>query len=165
MVEHMNDSRLLITDFTPARDLDWYVVNDNVMGGKSAGGFRVDGGILTFSGSTNTDGGGFSSIRTQRRLPLLADATAIIVHAQGDGRRYILRLESEGGVAYWGEFEPSADAISPSRVPLASLQPRFRGRWLSGPSLEASAVVALGFMCYDGRDGPFCLRVTCIEAV
>ena len=154
----------LITDFSSASDLGWFVVNDNVMGGKSSGAFRLDDGVLVFSGSTNTDGGGFSSIRTQRRLPSLADATAIIVHAQGDGRRYILRVENADGIAYWGDFEPSADAISPSRVTLASLQPRFRGRWLSGPPLEASAIVALGFMCYDGKDGPFCLRVARIEA-
>ena len=160
----MSEHRVLITDFSPSLDLGWFVVNDNVMGGKSVGTFRIDDGVLAFSGSTNTDGGGFSSIRTQRRLPSLADATDIIVHAQGDGRRYILRLENADGIAYWGDFEPSADAESPSRVALASLQPRFRGRWLAGPPLEAGAIVGLGFMCYDGRDGPFCLEVTRIEA-
>ncbi len=160
----MSEPSLLITDFSPALDLGWFVVNDNVMGGKSMGAFRIDDGVLAFSGSTNTDGGGFSSIRTQRRLPSIADATTIIVHAKGDGRRYILRLENADGIAYWGDFEPSVDAESPSRVVLASLQPRFRGRWLTGPPLEPGAIVALGFMCYDGRDGPFCLRVTRIEA-
>ena len=55
----------LITDFTPASaDLGWYVVNDNVMGGRSDGDFEVaEQGELRVSVRTNTNGGGFSSIR------------------------------------------------------------------------------------------------------
>jgi monofunctional biosynthetic peptidoglycan transglycosylase len=160
----MSEQRLLITDFSAERDLGWFVVNDGVMGGKSVGGLRIEGGVLTLSGRTNTDGGGFSSIRTQPRLPSLAGCTGIIVRARGDGRRYILRLENADGVAYWGEFEPPADKESDCRVSLEALRPRFRGRWLSGPPLEPGKIVALGLMCYDGRDGEFCLQVSRVEA-
>ena len=45
-------------------DLGWYVQNDNVMGGKSEGGFDISSGQLIFSGNTNTDCGGDSSIRS-----------------------------------------------------------------------------------------------------
>lgn len=41
----------------------WRTVNDGVMGGQSNGGSNLAGRILTFAGETNTDGGGFSSIR------------------------------------------------------------------------------------------------------
>jgi hypothetical protein len=55
----------LISDFTNSSpDLRWYVVNDNVMGGQSEGDFRQNQGELVFSGNTNTNGGGFSSIRS-----------------------------------------------------------------------------------------------------
>ena len=58
---------LVLADFTADRDeLSWYVVNDNVMGGRSEGTFTIEQGTLRFAGRTNTDGGGFSSIRTQR---------------------------------------------------------------------------------------------------
>jgi len=49
----------------------WYVVNDNVMGGRSQGAFEMEQGALRFAGRTNTNGGGFSSIRTQ---PMLLDS-------------------------------------------------------------------------------------------
>ena len=46
----------LITDFTAdSTDLGWYVVNDNVMGGRSEGDFRIEEGELHFAGRTNTD--------------------------------------------------------------------------------------------------------------
>ena len=155
---------MLLTDFTTATSLGWFSVNDGVMGGRSTGGFRIGDGVLVFSGTTNTNGGGFSSIRTQPRLPALAARRAILLRAQGDGRRYILRLESSDGVAYWADFDPRVDQPVWLRVPLEAFRPRFRGRWLSGPPLDARRIVALGLMCYDGRDGPFRLEVHRIEA-
>ena len=42
---------LLLTDFTTASaDLGWYVVNDNVMGGRSEGSFKERDGALSFTG-------------------------------------------------------------------------------------------------------------------
>lgn len=165
MSERVDAEPVLITDFSAATDLGWFVVNDNVMGGRSSGSFYIHDAGLVFSGSTNTDGGGFSSIRSRSQVSPLNGYTAIIVTARGDGRRYVLRLECDGGIAYWADFEPSAGCASPTRVPLSSFRPRFRGRWLDGPPLKASAIETVGFMCYDGRDGPFCLEVKRIEAV
>lgn len=158
------DEPMLLTDFHTATDLGWFSVNDGVMGGRSTGGFRIEDGVLLFSGATNTNGGGFASIRTQPRLPSLAGRSAVLVHAQGDGRRYVLRLESDDGEAYWADFTPAVDGPGRIRVPLDAFRPRYRGRWLSGPPLDAARIVALGFMCYDGRDGPFRLMVHRIEA-
>jgi len=158
------DEPMLLTDFDVDSDLGWFSVNDSVMGGRSAGGFRIEAGVLVFSGTTNTKGGGFSSIRTQTRLPSLEGRRAILLRARGDGRRYILRLEGAGGVAYWADFQPSADAPGWLRVPFEDFRPRFRGRWLPGPPLDVTSIVALGIMCYDGQNGPFRLEVERIEA-
>jgi len=43
----------------------WYAVNDGVMGGLSSGGPRFDDGIMIFEGMINTNGGGFSSLRSR----------------------------------------------------------------------------------------------------
>lgn len=155
---------MLLTDFDASTDLGWFTVNDGVMGGRSEGGARIADGVLVFSGITNTNGGGFSSIRTQPILPSLAGKDAIRVLARGDGRRYVLRLESRDGVAYWADFEPGADATAWQRIPFEDFRPRFRGRWLAGPALDPTRIVALGIMCYDGQDGPFRLEVTRLEA-
>ena len=65
----------------------WYVVNDNVMGGRSDGDFRIEEGELHFAGRTNTDGGGFSSIRTDAVELDLAEYDGIRLRVKGDGRR------------------------------------------------------------------------------
>jgi len=155
---------MVLTDFSAASDLGWYVVNDGVMGGRSQGGFEVDGGTLVFAGVTNTDGGGFSSIRSRERLSGLDGYGAVVLHARGDGRRYVLRLENEDGVAYWADFEPAEGDWGEVRVPFERFYPRFRGRRLDGPPLDPARIVSLGILCYDGRDGPFRLEVDRIEA-
>ena len=49
----------------PDASRQWVTVNDNVMGGRSIGDFTIKEGKLVFRGSTNTNGGGFSSIRSR----------------------------------------------------------------------------------------------------
>jgi hypothetical protein len=80
---------LLLTDFkTGSPDLGWYVQNDNVIGGRSQGGFEIrEQGLPVFSGSTNTDGGGFSSIRTRSFARLdLSKYDGIELRAKADGK-------------------------------------------------------------------------------
>ncbi len=100
-----------ITDFTEdSADLGWYVVNDNVMGGRSDGGFSVASGELRFSGLTDTRGGGFSSIRTGALSLDLSSHAGIRLRVRGDGRRYTWRLSTDARIygrpiAYWADFE------------------------------------------------------------
>ena len=67
-----NEATLLTYD---KRDFDlvWKVLDDVVMGGKSLSSAKVvegyDGNYVRFSGETNTDGGGFCSVRTKNFEP------------------------------------------------------------------------------------------------
>ncbi|MEL7485448.1 MAG: CIA30 family protein, partial [Planctomycetota bacterium] len=62
-VQDVNE--VILTEFRGEKvSAEWIAVNDNVMGGRSSGGPAFDDGVLTFAGTTNTNGGGFSSIRT-----------------------------------------------------------------------------------------------------
>ena len=55
-----NAERVTLFDFSEADPgKKWITVNDNVMGGRSKGGFTFKGDRLLFAGSTNTNGGGF----------------------------------------------------------------------------------------------------------
>ncbi len=161
----------LITDFTPASaDLGWYVVNDNVMGGRSEGGFDLQPGELRFAGRTNTRGGGFSSIRTGPLQLDLSQFDAIRLRVRGDGRRYTWRLTTDARyfgrpVAYWADFDTVAGAWHTVDVPFSHFVPRFRGTELDGPPLDSSAITGMGLMIYDKRDGPFELRLASVGAV
>lgn len=151
-------------------DLPWYPVNDGVMGGRSEGGFRLEDRALVFAGNTNTDGGGFSSIRSETRRFDLEAWDGIRVHIRGDGRTYTFRLTTAGTgrgpnrLSYWADFETRGGHWEIVDVPFHRFRPRQRGRWLEGPALEPGAIDGLGLMIYDKRDGLFRLDVDWIRA-
>lgn len=139
--------------------LDWRVVNDNVMGGRSQGDYSVDEGVLRFTGATNTRGGGFASIRSvPQKLPLSNTDKGITLRARGDGRTYTFRVQTSNGVSYWADF-PSATSWQEADIPFSAFRPRWRGMWLDGPVLKPADIVSLGLMIYDKRDGEFYLEV------
>jgi len=160
---------LLLTSFEgDSPDLGWYVQNDNVMGGRSQGGFDTTLGQLVFAGSTNTNGGGFSSIRTQPFKFDLSDYTGIRLNVKADGRRYTWQLQTDARwrgrqVSYWADFETVAGAKSVIDIPFSKFFPQFRGSKLDGPELNTSQIKEFGLYIYDKKDGPFELRLTSVE--
>ncbi len=165
------DDSLLLADFPASmQDLTWRVVNDNVMGGRSQGGFALEKSSLVFTGTTNTDGGGFSSIRSESRRFDLGEYGGIRLRVRGDGRTYTFRLttwdtrDGRRPPSYWADFETRGGGWEVVDVPFRSFRPRWRGRWLEGPALNPGAVDGLGLMVYDKQDGPFRLEVDWIRA-
>ena len=168
--ESRAETTLLLADFTTDRaDIVWYVVNDNVMGGRSEGGFSIGQGELRFAGRTNTDGGGFSSIRTRPVQLDLSGYTGIRLKVKGDGRRYTWRLTTNarwrgGEIGYWADFETQDGAWTTIDIPFSRFIPRYRGTRLDGPELDPSRIEGMGLMIYDKRDGPFELRLASVHA-
>jgi hypothetical protein len=168
----VSDETLILTDFSPdSPDLGWYVQNDNVMGGRSQGGFETNKqNELVFAGSTNTNGGGFSSIRTQPFKKLnLAGYQGIQLRIKADGRRYTWQLQTNARnrgypVSYWAEFDTPDGEWGTVRIPFSSFYPQFRGFRLDGPELDSGGITELGLYIYDKKDGPFELRLENIAA-
>ena len=170
-----SDSRpggeFILTDFTSTSfDLGWYVVNDTVMGGRSEGDFEEkEQGELSFTGRTNTNGGGFSSIRTKPLQLDLSEYAGIRLHVMGDGRRYTWRLTTAARwrgrqVSYWANFETRSGKWSVVDIPFSNFVPRYRGYQLDGPGLDAGQITGMGLMIYDEQDGPFELRLANVSA-
>ncbi len=160
----------LVTDFTASSaNLGWYVVNDNVMGGRSEGDFTQAQGEIMFTGRTNTRGGGFSSIRTQALRLDLSNHAGIRLRIKGDGRRYTWRLTTTARwrgreVSYWADFETREGEWETVDVPFSSFVPRFRGYELNGPALDTRQITGMGLMIYDNLDGPFTLQLESVHA-
>ena len=157
----------LIFEFTEDRiEEKWIVVNDNVMGGRSKGGFAFIKNKLVFSGSTNTNGGGFSSIRT---IPIdfyFKDKTGLHIRYKGDGRTYKLGVRMEGkSVSYRTNFD-SGNGWQEARIPFDNMDVSWRGRPLSKAEhpLQKSKIRSIEFMIYDKNDGPFKLQVDWIKS-
>ena len=161
---------MLLADFADSSvDLGWYVVNDDVMGGRSTGGFSLEKGELYFAGNTNTNGGGFSSIRTGSMQLNLSSYAGVRLHLRGDGRRYTWRLTTSARrrgrqVSYWADFETRKGEWHTVDIPFSSFVPRFRGMQLDGPALDTNQITSMGLMIYDKQDGPFKLHISSMRA-
>jgi hypothetical protein len=161
---------LSLTDFNAdSPDLGWYVQNDNVMGGRSEGGFATSSGQLIFSGNTNTDGGGFSSIRTKPLKQDLSAYTGIRVKVKADGRRYTWGIQTDARwrgrrINYWADFGTLADETSVIDIPFLNFLPQFRGFKLDGPELDTSQITEFALYQYDKTDGPFEILLINVEA-
>ena len=160
----------MLTDFTAnTPDFGWYVQNDNVMGGRSEGGFDQTPGELIFAGSTNTRGGGFSSIRTQALQLDLSHHAGIQLRLKGDGRRYTWQLQTNARwrgrrISYWADFDTSAGEWRTVNIPFSRFYPNFRGYKLDGPELDPGQIREMALYIYDKKDGPFELRLASINA-
>ena len=144
----------------------WVVVNDNVMGGRSKGGFNFKNDKLIFSGSTNTNGGGFSSIRTTPIDFHFKDKTGLHILYKGDGRTYKLGVRMEGkSVSYRTNFT-TGKGWQEARIPFDDMDVSWRGRPLSKAEhpLLKSKIRNIEFMIYDKKDGPFNLKVNWIKS-
>lgn len=143
----------------------WVTVNDNVMGGRSTGGFSIADGRLVFEGSTNTNGGGFSSIRTRTTSMPLAGTDGLLYRVRGDGRTYIAGLRNgikfgSYDISYWAQFETTGDWQT-VRIPYTAFTPTFFGEDITGraPALEADSITGAEIYIYDKKDGPFRLEI------
>ena len=155
----------------PEDNARWRMVNDDVMGGRSIGGVSFEGGVMTFSGSINTDGGGFSSVR--RPLPEGAlkgmDRVFLRVRAVDDRPYRVNFRDGAGGGRRDGRSvlhrfdlpitEPGA--WETVEVRFADLVPSVRGDPRPGlPRFEPGEAVEMGFILNDTGDGPFELQVS-----
>jgi NADH dehydrogenase [ubiquinone] 1 alpha subcomplex assembly factor 1 len=159
----------LISDFTTNDEATlWMTVNDNVMGGRSKGGFAMTHTKLLFSGSTNTDGGGFSSIRRRVVPGSIAGAKSIRMRVRGDGRTYKLGFqtgERRGRipVAYRVDFITVKDRWQTVHIALDTATATAYGQSVSGFTLDPGKANIISLMIYDKKDGPFSLEVDWIK--
>ena len=168
--ESDNLGTLPLTSFSDNNnDFGWYVQNDNVMGGRSEGDFNISSGQLIFAGNTNTNGGGFSSIRTQTLKLDLSGYTGIRVKVKADGRRYTWGMQTDARwrgrrVNYWADFDTIPDETTVIDIPFTSFFPQFRGFKLDGPELNITKINEFALYQYDKTDGPFELFLLSVEA-
>lgn len=161
-----DSQKTTLFDFTASADEPrWVAVNDDVMGGISRGGPRIDRGVLTFTGTLSLENnGGFSSVRTINWNRDLSGKQAMVLRIKGDGRTYQLRLATDARyrgseVSYGAEFPTRAGEWTEVTVPFEDLTPSWRGRQLDGPPLDLSKVEEVGLLIGDNREGEFSLEV------
>lgn len=156
---------LRVTSFdSDETNVRWQVVNDTVMGGRSASRFTIDSSRLKFSGYLNTNGGGFASLRSNRQDWDLLGYSVVRLKVRGDGRNYRFRLYvDDDRASYQHEFETIPGQWNIVDLPIDQFYASWRGRRLSRPPLPAAEIIGMGLILADGVDGDFNLTLDWIE--
>ena len=161
-----------LVDFTdPDEFARWEVINDGVMGGLSKGHIEQAGDALSFTGTVNTNGGGFTSLRRKVPENTMAGARRLRITYAADARTYEVTLRSnarERGrrIAYRAALTPgeSAGEWSVAVIDLAKLETSLFGQQVDAPAFAAHEAHSVGLIIADGIDGDFAMRLSRIEA-
>ena len=154
----------------PAVVAAWTTVNDPVMGGRSTSTVTFGDGGLVFSGDISLDNnGGFASARGPVDPEIgnrAAGATSLRVRAQGDGKTYLLKVETGQPWSYVQRFATDAGVRRTYDLLVGGFQPvgRFLDPVTGVPPLDPSAINRVGIYILDKQEGPFQLVVSGIDA-
>jgi hypothetical protein len=146
--------------------LNWFVVNDTVMGGLSESRLVVGAHFIEFKGDVSLqNNGGFASVRTPFTLEN-KNAEQLSVVVKGDGKQYQLRLRVDqylDGPAFVYKFQTTANKTQTLVVTEEDFTLMYRGRaFYADYQLNFDDVRSLGFMISEKQAGKFSLEVQAI---
>ncbi len=164
LLAFMTLAPIIIFDFSKQADVkNWFVVDDVVMGGESAGTFtRNAAGHGVFKGAVSLENnGGFSSVRYQlpKKLAITGKNKAVI-KLKGDGKMYQFRIKPDSSTyySYIATF-PTTGAWQEISIPLATMYPSFRGRDLDLPNFAGDHIAELTFLIGNKKNEQFTLEL------
>lgn len=158
---------VILFSFDRADEAEWDVVNDGVMGGRSAGFVAVADGSLRFTGTLVTQGGGFTSVRAPRAADLTGQV-GIELRVRGSGRQFEVALD-DGTRMYGRNVSRRAPFATTAewtvvRVPFRALRSSIFGRAVNAPSINLASIREVALFILDGQDGPFRLDVDYVRS-
>ena len=160
----MSTNCVRLTDF---EDPTWIIVNDGVMGGRSEAQGVIEDGVLIWTGTIVTTGGGFSSIRG----PVdgeFAGATSLTLRIRNDGRRYELLVDDafdeRARVTHYSPIETIGGAWQEISVPLTEMEARVFGNPVTADPFAPELATQVGVILADGMDGEFQFEIDWIDA-
>lgn len=99
--------------------LQWYCLNDIVMGGRSSSQLQLSADAMIFSGSISTQGGGFASCRTTKRdHQIAANVSGIWITVSGEHTHSVKLVIGAGSEA--DESDPTGATIGLDDLDAAS---------------------------------------------
>ena len=140
------------------------------MGGRSTSTVTFGDGGLVFSGNISLDNnGGFASARGPvdpeigRRA---TGATSLLVRAVGDGKTYVVKVETGQPWSYTQRFSTEAGVRRTYDLPVGGFQPvgMFLDPVPSAPPLDPSIISRVSIYILDKQEGPFQLIVSAIDS-
>jgi len=155
--------QIMVFDFSgESQDSNWRIVDDVVMGGRSAGQFEInEAGNGHFFGEVSLENnGGFSSVRSGNLDLKIDGQTEVVIRLKGDGKRYQFRLKDDPykRYSYIQYFETSGE-WQEVRLPLQDFYPSFRGQKLKMPNFEGPKIAEVTFLIANYKAEEFDLEI------
>jgi hypothetical protein len=161
--------KVLIDFSVEDEGIQWEIVNDVVMGGKSLSTMRItEDKTAVFQGTVSLENyGGFASVRTIPHDFGLQGYGGLVIRVRGDGKRYRIRVKTDDnyeGVAYQGVFSTKENMWMNIQIPFSKFIPVFRGSVVqNAPVLNPGSVRRIGFMIAEKQDGDFKLEIAWVK--
>ena len=135
--------------------LEWFVLNDVVMGGQSESACESDtAGGLTFRGMISTIGGGFCSCRTHESNiapPADGQAAAVKMKYTCDDALYKLTLSTGSmnsrALSWQFQLPEQGPGTYSATVPLSAFAASMREKDMPGNTLNAAELTSIGLNC------------------
>ena len=161
-----SQGEIMIEDFSEKSLLNWNIVNDTVMGGRSQARMSVRDNKAEFMGFLSlANNGGFSSVRAYYPNDLF-DINSIVLRVRGDGRKYSFRVRTDNNswVSYTQSFDTKKDTWQEVVLDIKDFYPTYRGYSLRNiPKLSDSIIREIGIMISDKIEGSFKIDVDWIK--
>lgn len=156
----------------PAAVNSWTTVNDPVMGGRSTSTVTFGEGGMVFSGVISLDNnGGFASARGPQDPDIgrrAAGAGSLGVRARGDGKTYLLKVETVGlPWSYIQRFTTDAGVPRTYVLPVGGFQPvgfRLDPAPEAPQTLDPAIISRVSIYILDKQQGPFQITVSAVIA-
>lgn len=157
----------VLFDFSEKADIrSWRVIDDVVMGGRSAGTFSLnDEGHGVFAGTVSLENnGGFSSVRYYAGEVAIDGKTKVYLRLKGDGKEYQFRIKSDvrDWYSYIMPFSTTGE-WQEVEIPLDNMYPSFRGRKLSRSNFNGDYLEEITFLIGNKKNESFELQIDAIE--
>ena len=161
-MQSTSQGEIIIEDFAEKSLLNWNIVNDTVMGGRSQARMSVRNNKAEFKGYLSlANNGGFSSVRAYYPNDLF-DINSIVLRVKGDGRKYSFRVRTDNNswVSYTQSFATENDTWQEVVLDIKDFYPTYRGYSLRNvPELSDSIIREIGIMISDKVEGKFKIDV------
>ncbi|WGK63930.1 CIA30 family protein [Croceiramulus getboli] len=163
----MGSAIQLLYDFNASSDIkDWNIVNDTVMGGRSNSDISLtsDGHALFEGHVSLANNGGFCSIQYDVAPTAVKDNKHVVIRLKGDGKDYQFRIKGDRDTyySYIATFATSGQWEEIS-IPLASMEPSFRGRKLDLPNFNGDQIEQIVFLIGNKKEQDFTLLIDRLE--
>ena len=158
---------MTLFDFSKTTKIkQWHILDDNVMGGRSKGKFRVsNNGYGEFYGKISLDNnGGFSSLRYTFDTIDSSRYKIFIVSLKGDGRPYQFRVKNNrhNRFSYIYVFETSGEWET-IEIPFDKMHPSFRGKRLNASNFDGLQMEEVAILIGNKKAEDFKIRINKIS--